>query len=80
MSRIKKSEHDKEKPSVHKDLEGLDLKINEFGEVIGNTSIDKINEFLNKNVSDKKLDVRDGAFGEDQKAQESDEADKAEEE
>jgi len=43
------------KPEVHKDLEGLDIKINEFGEIITNYKVDKINEFLNDNVDDKKL-------------------------
>ena len=43
------------KPEVHKDLEGLDIKINEFGEIITNYKIETINEFLNENVEDKKL-------------------------
>lgn len=43
------------KPDVHKDLEGLDIKINEFGEIITNFKVDTINEFLNENVDDKKL-------------------------
>lgn len=43
------------KPEVHKDLEGLDIKINEFGEIITNYKVDTINEFLNDNVEDKKL-------------------------
>lgn len=44
-----------DKPDVHKDLEGLDIKINEFGEIITNYKVDKINEFLDENVEDKKL-------------------------
>ncbi|MFT5167818.1 MAG: hypothetical protein ACI8P3_003056 [Saprospiraceae bacterium] len=43
------------KPEVHKDLEGLDISINEFGEIVTNYQIEKINEFLNENVADKKL-------------------------
>lgn len=43
------------KPEVHKDLEGLDIKINEFGEIVTNYKVDSINEFLNENVEDKKL-------------------------
>ncbi|MFN8357831.1 MAG: hypothetical protein U0Y10_25450 [Spirosomataceae bacterium] len=50
---------DKELPKVHKDLEGLDLTINSFGEISMSLSIEKINEFLNKNVDDKKLRHRD---------------------
>jgi hypothetical protein len=42
-------------PKVHPELEGLDLNINEFGELTSNIDINKINEFLTKNVPDKKL-------------------------
>ena len=38
-----------------KKLEGFDIKINEFGEIESNFNIDKINEFLNENLDDKKL-------------------------
>ena len=46
---------DDKKPKVHKDLEGFDIKINENGEIESNRSIDEINEFLDKNVDDKKF-------------------------
>lgn len=42
-------------PKVHKELEGLDLNINEFGEIVSNLDMDKINKFLTENVPDKKL-------------------------
>jgi len=42
-------------PSVHDELKGFDIKINPFGELQSNFEIDKINEFLNENVEDKKL-------------------------
>ncbi len=45
----------KGKPEVHKDLKGFDIKINEFGEIITNFEVDKLNEFLDENVDDKKL-------------------------
>ncbi len=45
----------KGEPEVHKDLRGFDIRINEFGEIISNFEVDKINEFLNENVEDKKL-------------------------
>jgi hypothetical protein len=48
-----------ENPKVHKDLEGFKMNINSFGEISSSFSIDKINEFLNKNVEDKKLRDRD---------------------
>ena len=43
------------KPEVHDDLEGFDIKINSLGELDSNFNIDRLNEFLNKSVEDKKL-------------------------
>jgi hypothetical protein len=55
----KKENKKKEKPApkarVHQDLSGFEVSINEFGEIRGNMNVEKINEFLNKNVDDKKL-------------------------
>ncbi len=48
----------KEKPTVNEELEGFDIKIDTFGEIKSSMDIDKINEFLNKNVVDKKLKGR----------------------
>lgn len=45
----------KGEPEVHNDLKGFDIKINEFGEIVTNLEVDKINSFLNENVEDKKL-------------------------
>lgn len=47
------------KPRVHQELNGFEVSINEFGELRSNMNIEKINEFLNKNVDDKKLLERD---------------------
>lgn len=47
------------KPKVNKELEGFDIKIDSFGEIKSNLEIDKINQFLNKTVDDKKLRDRD---------------------
>lgn len=44
-----------EKPRVHKDLSGFDIKINSFGEIQMSYDVEKINQFLNKTVDDKKL-------------------------
>ena len=52
----KKSE---DKPKVAKDLDGLELNIDSFGEIQNSMPIDKINDFLNKNVDDKKLRDRE---------------------
>jgi len=46
---------DKDKPDLHKDLEGLEISINEFGEIEGNFNVDELNKFLNENVEDRKL-------------------------
>lgn len=54
----KKSKKD-DNPRVNPDLEGFKMNINSFGEISSSFSIDKINEFLNKNVDDKKLRDRD---------------------
>ncbi len=52
---MSKKKEDEEKPKVHKDLEGFDIKINSFGEIQMSYDIDKINAFLNDKVDDKKL-------------------------
>ncbi len=39
-------------------LKQFDIEINSFGEIISNYDVDKINDFLNKNVEDKKLKNR----------------------
>lgn len=49
----------KTKPKVDPELEGFDIKINSFGEITSTYDIDKINEFLNKKVDDKKLRDRE---------------------
>ncbi len=45
----------KGKPKVNKELEGFDIEIDAFGEIKTNYDINKINEFLNREVDDKKL-------------------------
>ena len=54
----KKKKPDKD-PDIHDDLEGFDININEFGEIIANFDVDKLNNFLDENVEDKKLRDRD---------------------
>ena len=41
--------------SVHDELKGFSIKINAFGEMESNFPIDKLNNFLDENVVDKKL-------------------------
>ncbi|MBD0401036.1 MULTISPECIES: hypothetical protein [unclassified Flammeovirga] len=43
------------KPKVNRELEGFDIKINSSGEIESSYTVDQLNEFLNKNVFDKKL-------------------------
>ncbi|MBL7854386.1 MAG: hypothetical protein JNL17_08300 [Cyclobacteriaceae bacterium] len=49
----------KAKPRVHRELEGFEVRVNSFGEISSNLEIEKINEFLNRNVEDKKLEERE---------------------
>ena len=48
-------ETSKKKSVFHEELKGFELKINPFGEMESNYSIDKLNEFLDHQVEDKKL-------------------------
>jgi hypothetical protein len=43
------------KAKVHQELSGFEITINEFGEIRSNMKVEKINEFLDRNVEDKKL-------------------------
>jgi hypothetical protein len=45
-------------PETHRDLKGFDIKVNEFGQIEGSMNVDQINDFLNKQVEDKKLKNR----------------------
>ena len=47
------------KPEMHPELDGFELSINQFGEIKTNMDLSKINEFLNRNVEDKKFKERD---------------------
>jgi len=65
MAKKKKKDTD---PKVHDELKGFKMEINSFGEISSSFSIDKINEFLNKNVEDKKLKDRDDLDTEEKEA------------
>lgn len=51
----RKNMKEKKKPDVNPALEGLDITINSFGKIQSTYDIDKINDFLNLRVKDKKL-------------------------
>jgi len=53
-----KKETPKPKARVHKELQGLDITIDQFGEIKSSMNIEKLNEFLDRNVDDKKLAER----------------------
>ena len=55
MAKKKPNPDENDKPRVHKELDGFDIQINSFGEITTSFDIDKINQFLNKTVDDKKL-------------------------
>jgi len=44
-----------DKAQVNPELQGFEVKINEFGEIISTFDIRKLNEFLDRNVEDKKF-------------------------
>lgn len=43
------------KVEVSKELDGLEIGVNQFGVISSNLSVEEMNAFLNKNVFDKKL-------------------------
>lgn len=49
----------KQKAKVNPDLDGFDVRVDTFGAITTSYNIDKLNDFLNKNVEDKKLKDRD---------------------
>jgi len=51
----KKKSQPARKPRVHKNLSGLEVSIDPFGEIKSSMDIEKINQFLDENVEDKKL-------------------------
>lgn len=59
MAKKETPKKNKPKPRVHKELQGFDISIDSFGEIKSNMNIEKINEFLNENVDDKKLAERE---------------------
>lgn len=51
--------NDPKKPDLNEELEGFDIHINEFGEIVSTFEVERLNTFLNKNVDDKKLQTED---------------------
>ena len=61
MAKKNKLKSDAPKPTVHAELKQMDIRVNEMGEIIRDYDIDDINEFLDKNVKDKKLNDDDAS-------------------
>jgi aspartate aminotransferase-like enzyme len=51
----KKKKENVELPKVHKELKGFYVRINSFGEIQMSYDIEKLNDFLNDKIDDKKL-------------------------
>lgn len=51
-----KSKNNQPEKNNNENLKGFDIKVNEFGEIVTSHKIDQINEFLDENVKDKKLE------------------------
>ena len=47
-------------PEVNEALKGFDIRIDEFGEIMSNFEVDRLNKFLDETVPDKKLLERQG--------------------
>jgi hypothetical protein len=58
MTKKKAKSKEKEMARVNPELKGLDISINQFGELVSNVSLDKLNNFLDRNVTDKKLEEK----------------------
>ncbi len=46
---------EKAKAKVHRDIKDMDIRVNEFGEIVRDYKVEDINAFLNEKVKDKKL-------------------------
>lgn len=55
---MKKKKNKINEAQVNPELKGLNITVNEFGEIISNVSVDKLNDFLDRNVVDKKLEEK----------------------
>lgn len=46
---------EKGQPEIHEDLEGFEISVNDLGEIEGKYKFEKLKQFLDDNVADKKL-------------------------
>lgn len=52
---MKKKKNKKDEAQVDPELKGLEIRVNEFGEIVTNLSVDRLNDFLDRKVVDRKL-------------------------
>jgi hypothetical protein len=50
----------KQKANVHKELNNFEIKINSFGEMEMNYSIDQLNQFLDDKLGKERRQLKDG--------------------
>jgi hypothetical protein len=55
MTKQTKGKQEKKTKSTSENLDEITIQVNEFGQIVKNFDIDKINSFLNDTVPDKKL-------------------------
>lgn len=55
---MKRKANRKSEAQVDPELKGLAISVNEFGEVVANVAIDKLNDFLDRKVVDRKLEEK----------------------
>ncbi len=68
MTRTKKTPGKEKSTKTDKHgLKGFEISINSFGEIQSSIEVDKINEFLDKNLEDRKLKGAGGKSGQSRK-------------
>lgn len=55
MDKLKNSDAKPSKTEAVNELKKISLKVNEFGEIVRDVKTERINAFLDENVSDKKF-------------------------
>ena len=73
---MKKKKTKPKEAKVNPELKGLDVRVNEFGEIISNVSVEKLNDFLDRNVVDKKLNEDEWGTKKDSPVRKSNAGDK----
>jgi hypothetical protein len=51
----KKNKERKDRHSLHEELKGFNIELNAFGQIESNLKVERLNEFLNKHLPDRKF-------------------------